>query len=120
MVSDLANLRVPLHPVATRITQIQEANLPSAASLPIVVTGDAQKQSDDNNKNTPPRKLAHDQYIDHTRNHDLAALVSTRQLQLHLPAGSFWEENLGICFSSSARQPISFTSHGKSKTDLQK
>ncbi len=103
MVSDLANLRVPLHPVATRITQIQEANLPSAASLPIVVTGDAQKQSDDNNKNTPPRKLAHDQYIDHTRNHDLTALVSTRQLQLHLPAGRFWEENKYFLFARQVK-----------------
>ncbi len=67
--------------------------MPPAASPPIVVTADAKTQSDDNN--TPPRKLTHEPYIDHTRDHDLADFVSTRKLQLHFAAGRFWEEKLG-------------------------
>jgi hypothetical protein len=98
--SYLTNLRVPLPPLATRkserIAQIQEVNLPPPTSPPIVVTVGAQTQSDDNH--TPPLKLTHEQYIHHIKDHVLADFVNTGQLQLHFPAGRFWEEKIGSWF----------------------
>ncbi len=55
---------------------------------------DAQTQSEDANALLSPPKLK-ELYIDNFPDHQLEDFARARQLQLHFPAGRFWDESLG-------------------------
>jgi hypothetical protein len=99
---DLANFRLPLRPVSSkkseRIAQLKEAveNIPSPPPTQAQTAQkvDAQTQSEDADALLSPPELK-ELYIDNIPDHQLADFASARQLQLHFPAGRFWDESLG-------------------------
>ncbi len=99
---DLANFRLPLRPVSSkkseRITQLNEVvenTLPPAPTQDHTTQKvDAQTQSEDAGIPPSQPKLK-ELYIDNIPDHQLSDFVSACQLQLHFPAGRFWDESLG-------------------------
>ena len=99
---NLANLRLPLRPLATkkseRLDQIKET-AESIAPLTHFQGNstnmvDAQTKSDDAPPQASLTKLA-EQHIANFPDHQLAKFVRTRQMQMHFATGRFWDENLG-------------------------
>jgi hypothetical protein len=100
--STLANFLLPLRPVyskkSERIAQVKETvenTLPPAPNQAHTTQKvDDQTQSEDACIPPSPTKLK-EMYIDNIPDHQVTDFVSVRQLQLHFPAGRFWDESLG-------------------------
>jgi hypothetical protein len=100
---DLANFRLPLCPVSSKksewLSQLKETvenTLPPDPTQPHTTQKvDAQTQSEDAGIPPSPPKLK-ELYIDNIPDRQLVDFVISRHLHLHVPAGRFWDESLGI------------------------